>query len=205
MELNRNPHFSLSAKRGLNRNHGCQETLQKPCFFNDFSSSTFLNPFWLPTSHTPLACKSTFYLHESTYFTTCLDCLLCSRLGKAAKTAQRCQGSVLLLLLLFALFLFSFCSPLWLPLWGPRAGDRHQNRPRWSPHCVSICVDFDLICDLEPDLEPISCRPGLDLGSLSRFGFDLAFDLGSIWGSWARSGTPVLDLELLGSIWGHWA
>jgi hypothetical protein len=28
--------------------------------------------------------------------------------------------------------------------------------------------------------------------------------LGSIWGSWARSGAPGLDLRLLGSIWGSW-
>ena len=95
MGLNRNPHFPLTAQRRLNRNQGCQETLQIPCFFADFSSSTFLTLFLFPSSHTALACKSTFYLHENTYFTTCLDCLLCSRLGKAAKTAPRCQKSAL--------------------------------------------------------------------------------------------------------------
>ena len=90
----------------------------------------------------------------------------------------------------FASFLFSFCSPPWLVFWGPGAGDRHQNRPRWGPHRVLIWVVFDLISDLEPDLWPISCRSGLDLGSLSCFGFDLAFDLGSIWGRLGRSGIP---------------
>jgi hypothetical protein len=111
MGLNRNPHFALTAQRRLNRNQGGQETLQKPCFFDDFSSSTFLNPFLFPSSHSVLACKSTFYLHESTYLTTCLDCLHCSRLGMAEKTAPSCQKSCLC----SCPFFLRFCSPFVLP------------------------------------------------------------------------------------------
>ena len=95
MGLNRNPHFPLTAQRRLNRNQGCQETLQIPCFFDDFSSTTFLNLFLFPFLHIALACKLTFYLHDSTYCTTSLERLLCSRLGKAEKTAPRCQKSAL--------------------------------------------------------------------------------------------------------------
>jgi hypothetical protein len=57
-------------------------------------------------------------------------------------------------------------------------------------------------------------RSRLDLGLLGSIwhswarsgtpGLDLT-PLGSIWGSLARSGAPGLDLELLGSIWGPWA
>ena len=170
------------------------------------------------SSQNALACKSTFYPHESTYFTTCLDCLLCSRLGKAEKAAPRCQKSALCLSPVSPAFCRTSGSLSYLPRRTKIDPDRAHLGSIWalsgSPvlswgllgHRSATPVSFaGLPWALLPspgstwgvDLRFSSARsgtPGLDLNLL-----------GSIWGPWARSGAPVLDLEPLGSIWSHWA
>jgi hypothetical protein len=133
-----------------------------------------------PSSHTVLACKSTFYLHESTYFTTCLECLLCSRLGKADKTAPRCQKSA------FCLFPFSLgrsrpvvvpSRPVVVPPWGGFGGGSVVDLGSiWGRCRVALASILPLM--------PIWARSGVDLGS-----FWLRPSL------WARAGVD------LGSIW----
>ena len=150
-----------------------------------------------PSSHTALACKSTSYLHESTYLTTCLDCLFCSRLGMAEKTAPSCQKSALCSCPFFLRFCSPFVLPSGSPLSGPRPGIETTNDPdraHTGSSSASILVLFGI-------LRPIWCRSRADLGLTWGRLAALASILASIS---ARSGGDWIDLGLLASNWTSW-